>query len=337
MSRSRCRTDRRFAEPTPRALARRRHLPPFTVTGTHPVVLVPSTGTAQAAFKLGLLGGVGRCRRRGGRRCRHRQPRRRGAPHVHRNRRRKSRARRVRRDAQSRIGRGHDRLCLQAGCFAARERRLRRGRDGVRSKPRESAGHRYVHDHRAAVEWGGGDPARVAFARRGGTLAIGKSITVAISRPGQNARLTFAATAGTLLALQFLAVTTNPAGHGLVVRRAPAGQDACSSTHASPAPASPSLCRRCRQRERTRCSSSRNRRRRVRPPQRCSCCSPRGESNRSSAGDRHDDQNTIAPRAGAISLRRALRSGRPGSLSTRDASPMAESRSARSRRTWPTR
>ena len=50
-----------------------------------------------------------------------------------------------------------------------------------------------------------------------GTLVSGVPSSVAISRPGQNARLTFAATAGSLVALQVRGVSTNPVGQGLLV------------------------------------------------------------------------------------------------------------------------
>ena len=58
ISRLRCRADRRSAEPTPRVSARRRRCRRSPSTGTHAVVLVPSAGTTQSAFKVGLLGGV---------------------------------------------------------------------------------------------------------------------------------------------------------------------------------------------------------------------------------------------------------------------------------------
>ena len=51
----------------------------------------------------------------------------------------------------------------------------------------------------------------------GGMLVTGTPTTVALSRPGQNARLTFAATAGSLLALQVRGVATSPSGQGLLV------------------------------------------------------------------------------------------------------------------------
>ena len=51
----------------------------------------------------------------------------------------------------------------------------------------------------------------------GGVLASGTPASVALSRPGQNARLTFAGTAGSLLSLQVRGVATNPSGQGLPV------------------------------------------------------------------------------------------------------------------------
>ena len=50
-----------------------------------------------------------------------------------------------------------------------------------------------------------------------GTVAGGLPLGMALSRPGQNARLTFAGTAGMPVALQVRAVGTNPPGQGLVV------------------------------------------------------------------------------------------------------------------------
>lgn len=49
------------------------------------------------------------------------------------------------------------------------------------------------------------------------TLAGDAPSSVALSRPGQNARLTFAGTAGSLIALQVRGVTTNPPGQGIFV------------------------------------------------------------------------------------------------------------------------
>ena len=51
----------------------------------------------------------------------------------------------------------------------------------------------------------------------GATLVSGTPASVALSRPGQNARLTFAGTSGALLALQVRAVATNPSAQGLLV------------------------------------------------------------------------------------------------------------------------
>ncbi len=50
-----------------------------------------------------------------------------------------------------------------------------------------------------------------------GILASGTPAGLVLSRPGQNARLTFAGTAGSLIALQVRAVATNPPGQGIVV------------------------------------------------------------------------------------------------------------------------
>ena len=50
-----------------------------------------------------------------------------------------------------------------------------------------------------------------------GIVASGVPLGVALSRPGQNARLTFAGTAGALVALQVRAVATNPPGQGVLV------------------------------------------------------------------------------------------------------------------------
>ena len=50
----------------------------------------------------------------------------------------------------------------------------------------------------------------------GGKLVNGVPLTVALTRPGHNARLTLTATAGSLLALQVRGVTTAPMGQGLL-------------------------------------------------------------------------------------------------------------------------
>ncbi len=51
----------------------------------------------------------------------------------------------------------------------------------------------------------------------GGVLSSGTPFRLALARPGQNARLTFAGVAGTLTALQVRGVETNPAGQGLFI------------------------------------------------------------------------------------------------------------------------
>jgi len=51
-----------------------------------------------------------------------------------------------------------------------------------------------------------------------GTLAIGVPAAVALARPGQNARLTFGGATGASVALQMRRVETAPAGQGLVVQ-----------------------------------------------------------------------------------------------------------------------
>jgi len=51
----------------------------------------------------------------------------------------------------------------------------------------------------------------------GGTLITGAPLAVTLPRPGHNARLTFAGTAGALFALQVRGVATTPAGQGLLV------------------------------------------------------------------------------------------------------------------------
>ena len=50
-----------------------------------------------------------------------------------------------------------------------------------------------------------------------GTLVSGTPLGVALTRPGQNARLTFTGTAGSLPAVQVRGVTTSPASQGLLV------------------------------------------------------------------------------------------------------------------------
>jgi len=50
-----------------------------------------------------------------------------------------------------------------------------------------------------------------------GTLASGTPFSLALARPGQNARLTFAGTAGALIALQVRGVVTSPTGQGILV------------------------------------------------------------------------------------------------------------------------
>ena len=50
-----------------------------------------------------------------------------------------------------------------------------------------------------------------------GTLTGGTPFVLALARPGQNARLTFAGTAGALIALQVRGVVTSPAGQGILV------------------------------------------------------------------------------------------------------------------------
>jgi hypothetical protein len=57
-----------------------------------------------------------------------------------------------------------------------------------------------------------------------GSLAAGAPLGVTLARPGQNARLTFAGTAGAVPALQVRAVATSPPGQGLSVQvRQPTG------------------------------------------------------------------------------------------------------------------
>jgi hypothetical protein len=51
----------------------------------------------------------------------------------------------------------------------------------------------------------------------GGTLVAGAPSTIALARPGQNGRLTFAGSAGALVAIQVRGVATSPAGQGLLV------------------------------------------------------------------------------------------------------------------------
>ena len=51
-----------------------------------------------------------------------------------------------------------------------------------------------------------------------GVLTSGQPLALALSRPGQNARLAFSATAGSVVALQVRGVTTSPAGQGLLVQ-----------------------------------------------------------------------------------------------------------------------
>jgi hypothetical protein len=51
----------------------------------------------------------------------------------------------------------------------------------------------------------------------GGTLVAGTPLSLALARPGQNGRLTFAGTAGALTAIQVRGVATAPAGQGLLV------------------------------------------------------------------------------------------------------------------------
>ena len=50
-----------------------------------------------------------------------------------------------------------------------------------------------------------------------GTLASGTPFSLTLARPGQNARLAFAGTAGALIALQVRGVATSPAGQGILM------------------------------------------------------------------------------------------------------------------------
>ena len=64
-----------------------------------------------------------------------------------------------------------------------------------------------------------------------GTLVSGAPLSVALPRPGQNARLMLAGTAGALLALQVRGVVTNPAGQGLLVLISHPSKSTIAYTH----------------------------------------------------------------------------------------------------------
>ena len=192
-------------------------LPPFAATGTHAVTLVPTLGTTQSAFRIGLLAGVAIAID--------------GAP------------------ADVAIANPGEGARVTFAGVAGENLGL--GVSGVVLNPASAATTNvavYKPDasllssvscgtdgSRCAVNLenlpvsgtytiivqpanGATGTQRVWLSHDvGGTLVSGTPATVAISRPGQNARLNFTASAGTLLALQVRGVTTSPPGQGLGV------------------------------------------------------------------------------------------------------------------------
>ena len=192
-------------------------LPPFTTTGTHTVVLMASTGTTQSAFKVGLLGG--------------------GAIPVD--------------GAAADVAIANPGEGARLTFAGVAGENLGLGVTGVALSPSSvTTTNISVYKPDASLF------ASVSCATDGtgcatnlenlpvtgtysiivqpssgatgtqrlwlshdvtGSLAGGVPLGVALSRPGQNARLTFAGTAGMLVALQVRAVATNPPGQGIAV------------------------------------------------------------------------------------------------------------------------
>ena len=192
-------------------------LPPFTTTGTHSVVLVASAGTTRSAFKVGLLA-VSDSDRRGGGRGRDCESGRRGAPDVCRRRRRESRDRRYGGRAQSVVGDGHQLSVYRpdASLFAA----VSCATDGTQCATNlENLPVTGTYSIIVQPSSGATGTQRLWMSHDvTGSIASGVPLGVALALPGQNARLTFAGTAGMLVALQVRAVATNPPGQGIAVR-----------------------------------------------------------------------------------------------------------------------
>jgi hypothetical protein len=193
-------------------------LPPFAVTGTHPVTLVPPDGTTQSSYKVSLLQGASMQAD--------------GAP------------------ADVVIANPGEAARLTFAGVAGENLGL--GVSGVSLVPAASAKTNvaaYKPDGSLLVSTAcaaDGTPCaanlenlpatgtytiivqpaqgqtgaqRLWLSRdAAATLASGTPLNLALARPGQNARLTFPGTAGAMLALQVRGVVTNPAGQGLLVQ-----------------------------------------------------------------------------------------------------------------------
>ena len=192
-------------------------LPPFTVTGTHSVVLVPFTAGTSASFKAGLAGGAAIAID--------------GAP------------------ADAAIANPGEGARFTFAGIAGENLGL--GISGVALVPASATATTvsvYRPDAALFASFGCGvDGTRCAANLQNlpatglysiivqpmngatgtqrlwlsrdmaGTLASGVPASVALSRPGQNARLSFTGTSGALTALQVRSVTTTPPNQGLLV------------------------------------------------------------------------------------------------------------------------
>jgi len=206
-----------FRRATATGLGTTAPLPPFTVTGTHAVTVVPVAGTTQSAFRIGLLPGVpvaidgaaadvaianpgegGRVTFAG--------------------------------VAGENLGLGISGVVLNPVSAATTTVAVYKpdasllasvscGTDGTRCAANlENLPVSGTYTIIVQPANGATGTQRVWISHDvGGTLVSGTPATVAISRPGQNARVSFTASAGTLLALQVRGVTTSPPGQGLGV------------------------------------------------------------------------------------------------------------------------
>ena len=192
-------------------------LPPFTTTGTHSVVLVASAGTTRSAFKVGLLGGVP-------------IPIDGAAAEVAIANPGEGARLTFAGVAGENLGLGVTAVALSPSSVTATNLSVYRpdaslfaavscATDGTQCATNlENLPVTGTYSIIVQPSSGATGTQRLWMSHDvTGSIADGVPLGVALARPGQNARLTFAGTAGMLVALQVRAVATNPPGQGIAV------------------------------------------------------------------------------------------------------------------------